>query len=192
MITKKFFSFFNFLFIHCYQFIEVLIQFCTNGIGIIIEVTSLVLTLLIVLKSIVFKIRPIDLTNMDSFYKASLIVDNYFLVTAFCLFLLFLRVPKYLALDSNIEFFINIARKATLDILFFLMMYVTILVGFSLMGFLMLGHYTPDYRDFEHSFITCYLIKFGTFSFANYEEADPKLGIVFLILYIIVMIFFLS
>jgi Polycystin cation channel len=158
----------------------------------IIETVSIILTLMCLFMCFSIKSSPIQLNNMSGFSESSKWIDKYYLLLAFNFFFLYIKILKYSLFSSKVYDLFNVIRKARIDFLFFIMMFMTILLGFTLMGYIIFGHYHPGYKDFASSFISCYMMKFGIFDYSIYTQADPYLGELFIVVFIIIMMLFLS
>ncbi|OMJ79313.1 hypothetical protein SteCoe_20694 [Stentor coeruleus] len=174
------------------QMIRATYIFFTKDLERAIEITSYVFAYGTLFTSLKFCISPMKIESFDDFYDSAEILEAYKIMAAYNFFFLFIRIPKYFLLSSKMAFLISIMGKARLDFLFFLMMYFTIMFGFMLMGHIMLGHYHPGYATLENSFISGYFLRFGYFDYDLYYKADHTLGLIYIVLFIVTIIFFLS
>lgn len=177
---------------HIAQMIHALYIFFTADMGRSIEITSYIFAYSTLFTSLKFCVNPMKIESFNDFYDSAEALESYKTIAAYNFFFLFIRIPKYFFLSSKMAFLMNIMGKAQLDFLFFLIMYFTIMFGFVLMGHIMLGHYHPGYATLLKSFISGYFLRFGYFNYELYYKADHTLGLIYIVSFIIVIIFFLS
>ncbi|OMJ77756.1 hypothetical protein SteCoe_22588 [Stentor coeruleus] len=177
---------------HFVQILRALFKYYTKELSRSIETISFLLTYITLFITFGLNVSPLKMDSFDDFYDSAEIVEVYRMLVAFNFFFLFIRFPKYFLLSSKMAFLMGIMGKAQLDFLFFLMMYFTIMVGFMFMGHIMLGHYHPGYATLGYSFMSGYFLRFGVFNFKLYNKADETLGILYIVSFVVIIIFFLS
>lgn len=111
--------------------------------------------------------------------------NNLRTVLAFNLLIIFLRLLQFFKFSKKLSILTDILGEAKLDIAFFLLMFIIILFAYSLMGFLLLGHYNADFRTLGESFVTCYNMLLGEFDTDSIVSADSILGSLFFVTFMI-------
>jgi hypothetical protein len=122
---------------------------------------------------------------IGEFSEANKLFLNYRLYAAFLVFITFMRILQFYNFSKDLSVLTDVLASAKFDIFFFLAMFVIILLGYSLMGHLILGTSIYDFSSIPRSVLSCYLILLGSFDLEAIKEADPALGMVFFGTYIV-------
>lgn len=182
---------FKFLYRHFFQLVLVLCKYFLKNKSAMLESISIFLTYTTIIIALKYKRTELLLNKMSDFSIAARGLDSFYFIAALNIFFLFIRLPGFFSLSSRMKFLLNVLNNGKTDILYFLLVFFIFLLGFSISGHLMLGHYHPGYKDIGHALISSTFMKFGVFNFEEYRQADNILGIPFIILYVTFMIFFL-
>ena len=104
-----------------------------------------------------------------------------------CVVALFFQLFKYLQLSPATNMLWAVLLKAGKDMMYFLLMFFILLLGFGLMGEQMLGTYLDGYSNIMRCMITLFTVLMGDFDVDDFKMANPAFGIMFFIVYILLM-----
>ena len=133
-----------------------------------------------------FEIGQDRLNLIGEIYEVSKIFMLYRIYAAFLVFITFMRILQFYNFSKDLSILTDVLNSAKFDIFFFLAMFIIILVGYSLMGYLILGTSIYDFSSMPRSLLSCYLMLLGSFDLQSIQEADPNLGMIFFGTYIVV------
>lgn len=110
---------------------------------------------------------------------------------AFTLLLSYLRLLQFFNFSKKLSMLTDSLRSASLDVAFFIAMFCSILFSYSLMGYLLLGHYYDEFVTLRRSFVSCYTFLLGEFNLKSITSVDESLGLLFFISFSIIFNFLL-
>ena len=122
-----------------------------------------------------------DYSNLARQYALSFNLDGL------CVVALFFQLFKYLQLYPATNMLWAVLLKAGKDMMYFLLMFLILILGFGLMGEQMLGTYLEGYSNIFRCMITLFTVLMGDFDVEEFNMANPAFGIMFFIVYILLM-----
>ncbi|CAO1427444.1 unnamed protein product [Diamesa hyperborea] len=108
-----------------------------------------------------------------------------------CLFLIWIKVLKYINFNTTMKQFGNTLARSAKDLLGFAFMFVIVFVAFAQLGFILFGTENRDFRTFTDSVFTLMRTILGDFDYLAIEKANRTLGPIFFICYIFFVFFVL-
>ena len=122
-----------------------------------------------------------DYSNLARQYALSFNLDGL------CVVALFFQLFKYLQLSPATNMLWAVLLKAGKNMMYFLLMFLILILGFGLMGEQMLGTYLEGYSNIFRCMITLFTVLMGDFDVDEFKMANPAFGIMFFIIYILLM-----
>jgi hypothetical protein len=80
-------------------------------------------------------------------------------------FVIFLRIFKFFTFSKRLYAFSEVISSAGYDILFFVIMLVILLIGYSIMGFALFGKMLPEFSTIPRAFLQCFRFLCGDFDY---------------------------
>ena len=152
-----------------------IILFVFSSINNIIDVASLITTLMITTKWI--EIATEDLIEIDengaaqnSIKYTNLLIknlDEYKILYSILVFLLFLKAMKYFNFSYRLSIFSEVVKEASFDLMFFTWTIVILGYGYSLVGHLLFGLYDQNFRYIYYSLMTLFELLYRGNSFED-------------------------
>ena len=122
-----------------------------------------------------------DYSNLARQYALSFNLDGL------CVVALFFQLFKYLQLSPATNMLWAVLLKAGKNMMYFLLMFLILILGFGLMGEQMLGTYLEGYSNIIRCMITLFTVLMGDFDVDEFKMANPAFGVIFFIVYILLM-----
>ena len=146
-----------------------LIKFVFYSVNNAIDISSIIITLLLISKWImiatedIFEIDEKGKTNYSTKYANILAknLDDYKIYWSLFIFLLFLKVMKYFNFSYKLSIFYETIKAASFDLVFATLSFVVIWFGFSFVGNLIFGLSDPKFRYFSYSLMTLFELTCG-------------------------------
>lgn len=138
-----------------------------------------------------FKLPTEDTDFHDKFSKQAEILQTYLNLSSFNILLIYFRIMNYVAISKALSFLQDTMKEAMVDIIYFLIMLVVILMGFVFMGYLSFGHTLSHYKTIQDSFITCFAMMIGEFDYSELLTADDSMAYFFFFFYMLFFTFIL-
>lgn len=136
-------------------------------------------------------IPAVDTDYLDYFASISYISLLYEIYSAIYILMLYFRILQYTRISSSLTFLQDIISHASANIIYFLIMIFTLILGYVFMAYLALGTTSKNFSTLEESFITCFSMFIGSFDFEDIILADNILGPIFFFSYMILFLFVL-
>lgn len=142
----------------------------------ILDIISYILTIVCIIYWLIyistdlalnFVLPTIDPLFHDKFTAQAVILQTYLNISSVNILIIYFRVMNYVTVNKALRFLENTMKIAMVDILYFLIMLIVILLGFVFMAYLSFGSTLYNYRDIQTSFVTCFSTMVGQF---NYDE----------------------
>ncbi|CAK4306457.1 unnamed protein product [Aphanomyces euteiches] len=96
-------------------------------------------------------------------------------------------VFKYLRLNTRLNMLWETLRLAALDLVAFVFIFMFIFFGYSIMGFLLFGAHSSDYRSLSDSLASCFQMLLGAFDYGSLSAANPVMSGVFFFSFMILV-----
>lgn len=133
-----------------------------------------------------------DLVDLKKVASLSELYDSYTKFVASCLLLLIIRAIALLTFTRHMTLLITVIYRYSVNLFFFLVMFMFLLFGFSFAGFLAFGTNTMSFRNIWVSFITCFKMSAGDFGYDELKAADyifaPIFFVIFCLLFYVVLL----
>eukprot|EP00359_Climacostomum_virens_P003536 CAMPEP_0204911568 /NCGR_PEP_ID=MMETSP1397-20131031/9877_1 /ASSEMBLY_ACC=CAM_ASM_000891 /TAXON_ID=49980 /ORGANISM="Climacostomum Climacostomum virens, Strain Stock W-24" /LENGTH=1318 /DNA_ID=CAMNT_0052082157 /DNA_START=2525 /DNA_END=6481 /DNA_ORIENTATION=- len=107
------------------------------------------------------------------------------------LLLIFLRLLKYMQMSKSLYFLQNTISEALVDIYFFIIMLVDLMLGFVFMGYLAFGTHAQSFSTITLALITSFEMIIGDFDYDEMAAANPEIAPVYFIIYLLLFVFVL-
>jgi hypothetical protein len=132
-----------------------------------------------------------DTDYLDYFAAKSYTSLLYEVYSAIYILIIYFRILQYTRISRSLTFLQDIISHASVNIIYFLIMILTLLMGYVFMGYLALGTTSKNFSTVEEAFITCFSMFIGTFDFEDIILADNILGPIFFFSFMILFLFVL-
>lgn len=70
-------------------------------------------------------------------------------IGAFLSFFIIINILDYYKISKKLSILTDVMSSAGLELVFFMIMFVLLMITFAFMGFIMLGNYDSNFRDFS-------------------------------------------
>ena len=153
-------------------------------------VLTILLTSLSVRFTLVANLYPPAVIFLPVFTDYSTLAELYaqsFNLDGFCVVALFFQLFKYLQLSDQANMLWSVLTKSGVDVMYFVLMFFILLLGFGLMGEQMLGTNLEAYSSPTQSIINLFIVLMGAFDVDEFEQGNPEFGIAYFMTYITVM-----
>lgn len=127
-------------------------------------------------------IDPGSVEFFDVFSEYAPLRRAYQVVTSLTALLLCFRLLKYLQLNKALSLLSDTLSLAARDIAYFLLIFISILLGFVFMAYLSFGMMLEHYSSLSMSFMYCFQIIVGSYDYGELEKVDAIMGPVFFML----------
>ena len=135
---------------------------------------------------------PVTQANFhDLFSEQANILQTYLNLSSFNILLIYFRIMNYVTINKALRFLQDTMRIAMVDILYFLVMLMIILIGFVFMAYLSFGHTLAHYKTIQEAFITCFAMMVGEFDYPELSKTDNIMGNLFFFIFMITFVFIL-
>ena len=182
----------NSIITHLFQLFKVLFNYFFLSLLNSIEAASIILTFVTLISLLYIKIYKYEITSITDTSLAADYVEYLRKIIAINSMIILFQLPTYLQISSRISYLIRVLMNARLDFLFFTIMFFIILFSYVFSGYILLGHYHNGFSTIPSAFFSTYFMQFGEYDKSKFENADKSLGLSFIVLYILVIIFFLT
>lgn len=126
---------------------------------------------------------PYDHTELD-FYsemrKMAKIQRTYMNFSSLALIVLSLRVIEYLQYSEAMKLLTTAIMKSKADIAYFLIVFISILVGFACMAHFAFGEFSSSFRKLTDSFVSCLVMIVAEFDMGEVFENSLITGTIFM------------
>ena len=99
-------------------------------------------------------------------------LTTYKLWTSINTLLMFCNIMQYFAFSSKLSMFYEIISNGLFDIVFFTIMQIIIMVGYSLMGYMLFGISDENFSTFSNSWMSVFLMIIGNISIFDIETSN--------------------
>ncbi|ETV98589.1 hypothetical protein H310_08710 [Aphanomyces invadans] len=96
-------------------------------------------------------------------------------------------VFKYLRLNTRLNMLWETLRLAAKDLVAFVFIFMFVFFGYAIMGFLLFGTHSPDYRSLSDSLTACFQMLLGDFNYASLSAANPAMSGLFFFSFMILV-----
>jgi len=154
-----------------------------------LAVLTILLTSLSVRFTLVGALYPPAVIFLPTFTDYSTLAELYaqsFNLDGFCVVALFFQLFKYLQLSDQANMLWSVLTKSGVDVMYFVLMFFILLLGFGLMGEQMLGTNLEAYSSPTQSIINLFIVLMGAFDVDEFEQAS-EFGLAYFMTYITVM-----
>lgn len=127
----------------------------------------------------------------DKFAEAANTLESYLNWSSFNILFIYIRIMNYVTFNKALSFLQDTMKAAIVDIFYFLIMIVIILLGFVFFAYLSFGHTLLNYSNVENSFMHCFSMIIGEFSFEELNEADDVMSYLFFYIFMVFFTFIL-
>jgi hypothetical protein len=138
-----------------------------------------------------FTLPTKDADFHQKFSAQASLMEKYTNISSFNILLMYFRIMNYVTINKALSFLQDTMSVAMIDILYFLIMLVVILMGFVFMAYLSFGHTLAHYKSISDSFITCFAMMIGEFDYGELLEADEAMAYFFFFFYMLFFSFIL-
>jgi hypothetical protein len=138
-----------------------------------------------------FKLPTQDGDFHQKFSDQAGILERYSNISSFNILLMYFRIMNYVTINKALSFLQDTMSAAMVDIFYFLIMLVVILMGFVFMAYLSFGHTLEHYKTISDSFITCFAMMIGEFDYGELLTADEAMAYFFFFFYMLFFSFIL-
>lgn len=138
-----------------------------------------------------FRLPTNDSHFHDKFSDQVKILEIYINLSSINILLMYFRIMNYVTINKALSFLQDTMSAAMVDIVYFLIMLVVILMGFVFMAYLSFGHTLEHYKTISNSFITCFAMMIGEFDYDELLVADEAMAYFFFFFYMIFFSFIL-
>jgi hypothetical protein len=144
-------------------------------------------------------VRSLFLNSKDFSYK-SYWFEQSFIFESIVLGLVIYKVVTIFRINRHVHIIILTFENAGKNIFIYLMILFPIILGFTLVGMNIWGPYLSDYRNFSNAFVAILFFTLGRINFnfflghtetSELMEYNYVWGIIFVVLFFIVVIYFL-
>lgn len=166
----------------------------------ILDITSYVISIVCIIYWLMYICSDLALnfklptSNRDfhgDFSTQAGILEKYANISSINILLMYFRIMNYVTINKALSFLQDTMNAAMIDILYFLIMLVVILMGFVFMAYLSFGHTLAHYKTISNSFITCFAMMIGEFDYNELLTADKAMAYFFFFFYMIFFSFIL-
>ena len=182
----------NSIITHIIQLFKVLFNYFFLSPFNSIEAASIILTFVTLISLLYIKIYKFEITSITDISLAADYVEYLRSIVAINSMIILFQFPTYLQISSRISYLIRVMMNARLDFIFFTIMFFIILFGYVFSGYILLGHYHDGFSTIPDAFFSSYFMQFGEYDKEKFRNADNILGLPFIVIYILVIIFFLT
>ena len=141
--------------------------------------------------SVKFTLPTYDTYFHDKFSDQVIILQTYMNLSSFNILLIYFRIMNYVTINKSLSFLQDTMRVAMVDILYFLLMLLVILIGFVFMSYLSFGHKLENYNTIASAFITCFAMMTGEFNYPELLTADKTMTYIFFFFFMLFFTFIL-
>ncbi|CCI49325.1 unnamed protein product [Albugo candida] len=99
----------------------------------------------------------------------------------------FLRVFKFLRMNSTLNLLWRVLGMAMRDLMGFLVIFNLIFLGYSFMGYYAFGSALKEFSSLSKSYSTCFHMLAGDLEYPRLQQANPRLAPLFLVTFIILV-----
>ncbi|RHZ27285.1 hypothetical protein DYB26_005286, partial [Aphanomyces astaci] len=96
-------------------------------------------------------------------------------------------VFKYLRLNTRLNMLWETLRLAARDLIAFVFIFMFVFFGYAIMGFLLFGTHSQDYRSLSDSLTACFQMLLGAFDYSSLAAANPVMSGVFFFSFMILV-----
>ncbi|KAF0686572.1 Aste57867_21632 [Aphanomyces stellatus] len=96
-------------------------------------------------------------------------------------------VFKYLRLNTRLNLLWETLRIAAKDLIAFVVIFMFIFFGYAIMGFLLFGTHSQDYRSLADSLVACFQMLLGAFDYGSLAAANPVMSALFFFSFMILV-----
>jgi len=115
------------------------------------------------------------------------IYNFYIIMASICILLLFVEILDYFKFSRNMNTLLMVISRGKSTMLFFVVIYIIMLFGFSIGGFIIFGPKSHSYRTIGYSFLNTFRIAPGNFEYEDIRSSDYIVAPIF---FVIVKLFF--
>jgi len=127
-------------------------------------------------------IEPGSVEFFDVFSSFAPLRRSYQVMTSLTALLLCFRLMKYLQLNKALSLLSDTLSLAARDITYYLLILISILLGFVFMAYLSFGVMLEHYSSLSLSFMYCFQIIVGSYDYDELEKVDSVMAPVFFML----------
>lgn len=122
----------------------------------------------------------------NDFYNAKELFDDYKIILSFASICLSFNLLSYFFMIKHT------LADSKLDIMYFLLFYIILILGFVSMTHFTFGSYIKEYHTFGDAMVECFSIILGDFDYLALEEVSPLMAFFFFYTYNIIFVFILA
>lgn len=116
---------------------------------------------------------------------------QYAIAMAVCVFLVWLKVFKYLSFNRTLLQLSQTLSRCAWDLVAFGLMFAIVFVAFAQLGYMLFGTENGDFRTYGDSLMTLLRTVLGDFDYVAIEKANRVLGPIYFVSYIFFVFFVL-
>ena len=117
---------------------------------------------------------------------------EYNTITSINTLLMFLNIMQYFSFSSKLSMFYEIMSNGLFDIVFFTLMQIIIMLGYSLMGYMLFGMTDENFSTIYNSCMTLFLMIIGNISIFDIVSTDYKILYLFGITFTLINVLLLN
>ena len=157
----------------------------------ILELTAYLLAFLALVLRVLIIAKSNDTSDISLIGTLVQLQMDYFAVSSVSCFLFCLQLLHYFRLNHSLGVLQRTLAKASRDILYYLVLFVTFWTAFAFMAYLGFGVQLKHFASLEGSFLFCFQMALRSYNYAELRSADPILAPVFFTVFMIFFVFVL-
>ena len=114
---------------------------------------------------------------LEPYRLAANIFSEYINYSCVCLVFLAIRLLEDLQYAGNIKILMTTIFQSQEDIFYFLIIFISLMMGFAGMAYVAFGEYEPSFDSFADALLSCFIMLMGEFSTANILKNDLVLAL---------------
>jgi hypothetical protein len=111
------------------------------------------------------------------------IYNFYITIAAVCTLLLFVQILDYFKFYGHMNTLLMVISRGKSTMIFFVAIYLILIFGFSISGFMIFGLKGDSYRTIGYSFINTFKIASGGFDYEDIRASDYIMAPIFFVLF---------
>jgi len=113
-------------------------------------------------------------------YNIYLIQEKYINFSAISIIILSIRLLEFLQYAGSIQIYISALKKAQEDLFYFIIIFISLMLGFAGMASIAFGEYSAQFMNLGDSFISCLIMILGEFNISSILVENRTAGTIFI------------
>lgn len=157
----------------------------------ILEITAYLLAFAAIVLRVLIIAKSSGESDISLISTLAQLQIDYFTVSSVSCFLFCLQLLHYFRLNHSLGVLQRTLAKASRDLLYYLVLFVTFWTAFAFMAYLGFGVQLEHFASLESSFLFCFQMALRSYNYAELRSADPVLAPVFFTVFMIFFVFVL-